>query len=215
MKKKALALIGDFYHGADYIRAGFEAIAGEIDADIEFITVPDSVEWNRLDDYSVFILAKTANENPEDSDIWMTEEYERKIVEYVVNGGSIFVLHSGLPGYQKAKDYRHMVKGHFLHHPEEHQRITVRPVSDNFGLTGGISAFEIVDEQYFVDCDVLDTHVFLEAESDQFGKCVGGWAHEYGKGRVCCLTPGHTLEVLSKPMMQKVMINGLKWCMGQ
>lgn len=215
MKKKALALVGDFYHGADYIQAGFEAIADEVKADIEFVTDPDSVEWDRLDDYGVFILVKSAAIDPEKPGIWMDKKYENAIVGYVKNGGSIFVLHSGLPGYQKAKDYRCMVKGHFLHHPEEHQRITVKPVSQYFGLTDGISAFEIVDEQYFVDCDEKDTHVFLEAESEQFGKCVAGWAHEFGKGRICCVTPGHTLEVLSQPMMQKTMINGLKWCMGQ
>lgn len=213
--KKALALIGDFYHRAGYIQAGFKSIAGEINAGIEFITDPGSIKWDSLNDYSVFILVKTANVDPEDPGIWMNKDYERTITEYVKTGGSIFVLHSGLPGYQKAKDYRYMVKGHFLHHPEEHQRIIVKPVSEYYGLTNGINAFEIVDEQYFVDCDEKDTHAFLEAESEQFGKCIAGWAHEYGKGKVCCVTPGHTLEVLSQPMMKKVMINALLWCMGQ
>lgn len=215
MNNKAIALIGDIYHGADYIQAGLDLIAAEANVDFEYILDPSCIKWDRLSDYKVFVLAKLGAIDTEKPDIWMNKEYERKIVEYVKNGGSIFVLHSGLPNYQIAEDYRSMVKGHFLHHPEMHQHMIVKPVSEYSGLTNGLDEFEIVDEQYFVECDVEDTNVFLEEESEQYGRCVAGWAHEFGEGRVCCVSPGHTLEVLSQPGMKKVMINALRWCTCQ
>lgn len=215
VKKKAIALIGDIYHSADYIHDGLESIAADADVIFEYVTDPDDIKWEELNKYSVFVLAKLGAIDPEKPDIWMNKEYERILVEYAKSGGSIIVIHSGLPNYQIAKDYRYMVKGHFLHHPEGQQNIIIRPVSDYSGLTVGIREFEIIDEQYFVECDEKDTHVFLEGESDGYGKCAAGWAHEYGTGKICCVSPGHTLEVLSHPMMQKVMINAIRWCTNQ
>jgi type 1 glutamine amidotransferase len=38
----------------------------------------------------------------------------------------------------------------------------------------------------------------LELSQADYGACAA-WAHEAGKGRVFCFTPGHTDEVLNDP----------------
>ena len=41
----------------------------------------------------------------------------------------------------------------------------------------------------------------------------GGWAYDYGKGRVCYLSPGHLLTVLWNPEYIKVQQNAVRWIM--
>ena len=43
----------------------------------------------------------------------------------------------------------------------------------------------------------------------------GGWAYDYGKGRVCYLSPGHLLTVLWNPEVVKLHKNAVRWLMRQ
>ena len=40
---------------------------------------------------------------------------------------------------------------------------------------------------------------------------IGGWAHEYGKGRVAFTSIGHTVDTLSQPEYFKIQKNAVRW----
>jgi len=48
----------------------------------------------------------------------------------------------------------------------------------------------------------------LKAWSKEFGTTIAGWAHKHGQGKVVCLTPGHTREVLHK--ISNLIINSVE-----
>jgi type 1 glutamine amidotransferase len=43
----------------------------------------------------------------------------------------------------------------------------------------------------------------------------GGWAYDYGKGRVCYMSPGHMLTDLWNPEYIKLQQNAVRWIMRQ
>jgi type 1 glutamine amidotransferase len=43
----------------------------------------------------------------------------------------------------------------------------------------------------------------------------GGWSYDYGKGRVCYLSPGHLLTVLWNPEYIRLQQNAVRWLLRQ
>ncbi|MFP4661562.1 MAG: ThuA domain-containing protein [Halanaerobiales bacterium] len=214
--KKILALVGDFYHPEDYLRKGLNNIFEE--GDQYSIIIKENhqeIDWNEINKYDLFILAASGQLNPEESDeIWMTENHQKILDKYISEGGSILVLHSGLAGYPTDGLFREITRGHFIEHPPEHPEIKIKAIENGHYITKEIEEFTIVDEQYFVEVDQEDTTPVLKAESDEFGFSIAGWVHPYKEGRVCCITPGHTLEVLDHEMMKRIIIASVEWCLS-
>ena len=50
---------------------------------------------------------------------------------------------------------------------------------------------------------------------DQGAAAPGGWAYDYGKGRVCYMSPGHMLVDLWNPEYIKLQHNAVRWLMRQ
>ncbi len=208
----ALALIGDYYHSFDYIKNALENLKKDLDINIHYKANRSNIHWDELRLYDIFIIAKSGVVNPTDpKEKWMRAAHESYIVDFVKYGGGLLILHSGLADYQDNRDFRKLTKGHFLYHPNNHQNIQITSASTKYGITDGVDDFYITDEQYFVDVDKKETDIILYGNSQEYGTSIAGWAHKYGSGKVVCLTPGHTEEVLTHPMMKKILINSIKW----
>ena len=41
--------------------------------------------------------------------------------------------------------------------------------------------------------------------------CEAAWAYDYGAGRVCYLSPGHTIPALWNPSYEKLQQNAVRW----
>jgi len=211
-----LAIIGDYYHKADVIERGLKNAFDFTGLNLVIKEDVDSIDWQNISHMNLIILSKAAHIAPRESDeIWMLDEHETLLEQYVANGGNLFMLHSSLAGYPTGGSFRNMVKGHFIHHPAEHPVVKIEPVNSPRPILAGVEPFEITDEQYFVEWDDNSTHTLLSGSSEEFGSSAVAWAHAYGKGRVFCLTPGHTDEVFSHPMMKKLIANGINWCLSQ
>ncbi|TDO85271.1 trehalose utilization protein [Halanaerobium saccharolyticum] len=206
--KKVLALVGDYYHPSDYLKQALKMIIKN-NYQLDIYSNHQEVDWEGLMKYDVLILATWGKINdPEDEAYWLDQYHEKKIDQFLAEGGKLFLVHSGTASYPKDGLFREIAGGHFIQHPEEHPQITVKAAADN-SLTQGIKDFEITDEQYFMDVDP-EVEIFLKAESDQFGESTAGWCKNYKKGKVIVLTPGHTLEVFEEEMMQKLINNILE-----
>lgn len=159
----------------------------------------------------VVILFKEDRLNPNDEVIeqWMTDEIAVEISQYVENGGGWVAWHSGLASYPVESSYTNMLRGYFLHHPDQHQLVRYTNVNESPIISEPV-AFEILDEHYFVHYDAENTNVFLRSESID-GQAVAGWSHDFGKGKVCCLTPAHNREGLLQPELLHILGNCVQW----
>lgn len=62
-------------------------------------------------------------------------------------------------------------------------------------IAADVDNFTSRDEHYLVDVTAPDAQVFFTSQSEKGGVQPAGYTRLMGKGRLCALTPGHTLAV--------------------
>ncbi|MCC3359138.1 ThuA domain-containing protein [Bacillus sp. REN16] len=218
--KKIIALLGDHYHDKRLLQKSLMKAMEKLKLEsgvlrIEYIEVEQLAEKLQEKPDAV-ILSKQNKRNPtaENVEYWMDEKLEKQICEYVHSGGGWLVWHSGLSSYEVREDYYSMVKGKFDFHPSELLDVAYQWNNTDDNLRILDAAYNVRDEHYFVTCEERKTNVFLHAISEK-GKTVAGWKHEYGKGRVICLTPSHTEEGLLHDEFTNLLFSSLTWCCGK
>lgn len=214
--KKIFAVVGDYWHQAkdsgDALQQALSTWAGAGDVSLRYIDAGRLTDaLDEAPDAVVLFKENRVAPQEDENARWMTSEIEEAITRYVERGGGWLAWHSGLAGYDPSGEYVAMTKGRFLHHPVEHRSVRYIPAQEaGFPETGG---FEVLDEHYFVECKEAETEVYLRSESAD-GKSVAGWRHEFGLGRVCCLTPAHRREGLSDPAFLRLLGQAVRWCCG-
>jgi type 1 glutamine amidotransferase len=224
MTSRIYAVAGDYYHRADWSEQALQqaigvmherygSTLGDASEAYELRMVPAEELGDAIGERpEVLIITKEQRLFPEapEPGSWMNEELQAKLEQYVTSGGALLALHSGL-AYQTDGIYRRMLRGWFLHHPEQ-KTVHYKPAD---GAAAGqlhlsaVSDFSFKDEHYFVHCEEAQTNVFLCSESED-GESIAGWTHEYGAGRVLCLTPAHTLEGLTNRMFIELLADCLQ-----
>ena len=89
-------------------------------------------------------------------------------------------------------------------------------------ITQGVKDFVITDEQHYMTYDKDPKHLFLQTVNEegltyqtQGATAAGGWSYDYGKGRVCYMSPGHMLSDLWQPDYIRLQHNAVRWLMRQ
>jgi hypothetical protein len=89
-------------------------------------------------------------------------------------------------------------------------------------ITKGVNDFVVTDEQHYMEYGKDRKHIFMETVNSegldynkQGATAPGGWAYDYGKGRICYLSPGHLLTVLWNPELIKLHKNAVRWLLRQ
>ena len=212
--KKIISILGDYYHSHDLALTALENTLANINSQTVLEDIPVEKLSEALDENPALIILEKINRlNPNEAvaQDWMTTELEKRITDYVYGGGSFIAWHAGLAGYLKDGLFSRMLGGYFISHPQEN-RITGYSSVEPLFLTDKPYCFQAPDEHYFMKCDTAHTNVFLVSESDD-GKCEAGWAHEYGSGRVLCITPTHRVEGFTNPEMIRLLADSIKWCL--
>jgi type 1 glutamine amidotransferase len=196
--KKAFSLVGDFYHNHDLMFETLNEVLSSINIELIDVDIKNFLTSIKERPY-ILVIGRENRINPEEKDIkvWMGSDIEEEIVRYVENGGRLFVWHSGLSSYPKDGNFVKLIKGYFIYHPEKNKIV-------RYFSSDGSYDFKILDEHYFVYCDVKNTDVFLYSESED-GNSFAGWRHSYGKGEVICLTPAHREEGLKDINLRRLM----------
>lgn len=206
-----LAVIGDRYHDPAGLRAGFAPLAGA-GLDLRFVERPEEMPWDELGRYRAVLLAKGGYDFSETPGyVWLGERAER-LRAFVADGGGLLCVHSGVAGYDDCPAVRELARATFTSHPPgltpQHLEGLGQPPFN------AASGFDSEDEQYFLRFTGAETKIFLQSRSAAHGTSPAGWAHAYERGRVACLTPGHTRSVLLNPVYQKWVVAALRWCAG-
>ncbi|HUQ95217.1 MAG TPA: ThuA domain-containing protein [Bryobacteraceae bacterium] len=152
---------------------------------------------------------------------WMQPAQGKAVREFVEHGGAALMLHNVTHVGLTDPDFRHVLGAAYTGHPPI-RTFKVKVKNSDHPITKGVRDFVITDEQHYMDYDKDPKHVFLETVNEDgltFSKygatAPGGWSYDYGKGRVCYLSPGHMLQVLWNPEYIKLQHNAVKWLMRQ
>lgn len=206
-----LAVIGDRYHHPTVLREGLSPLA-RAGLDVRFVERPGEMPWDELQRYRAVLLAKGGydfSETP--GHLWLRGE-EGRLRTFIASGGGLCCVHSGVAGYDDSPVMLELARATFTSHPPGLVPQQLKPTGQPlFDAAGG---FDSEDEQYFLRFTGAETKIFLQSRSAAHGTAPAGWAHSYGRGRVACLTPGHTLPVLLNPVYQQWLVAALRWCAG-
>lgn len=211
---RVLVLCDDHWHPASTVRAGLDALAK---GDFDFDWIENAAEWSaeRMAGYPVVLFTKSDNVSATDERSWVTEKVQQTFVETVRQGHGLLAVHSGTV-YAQKPTMRRLLGGAFIRHPEQCP-VTMAPqpghplTTGATPLTTGVAPFTLVDEHYVMELDDAQADVFMVTTSEH-GTQPGGWTRTEGNGRVCVLTPGHTVPVWQHPSFQALLINALRWC---
>ena len=169
-----------------------------------------------LRDYDVIILARgnsfsaALHEN-----VWFDPDWcevmPSDFRNYIAEGHGFLSLHAGnCYKLSDCPDMVNLIGNEFKYHPKQCP-VTYAPVKEH-PVTKGVRAFTARDEHYVIDLLAKGADVFLESASDFAPAQAAGYSLEIGKGRLCVLTPGHTLSAMGDPENLKLISNALDWC---
>jgi hypothetical protein len=220
-KKRVLAILGDGWHRVAPLD---RHLVGKLrNKDWEAVVIMDyNVPWDEFDTYDLIILSREGHEfveyyrnrdtNPDhERGYWLTQEQSQKFVDYVNGGGRMLLYHDGFGNYPCDYGPAIIARSCFIRHPPIVE-ITVNPTGKMPELTEGVpSSFVVSDEEYEVNMDESKTSVFLESHSPQHGRSPQGWAHTFGDGKVVVIVPGHRMDTIENPMINRIVQNAFDW----
>ena len=206
---RVLVICDDFWHPATTVKQGLSVFKQD---DIEFDWIEDAADWSpeKMATYPVVLFVKLDNVKQTDKNRWVTEEVQQAFVNYVRAGNGLFAVHSGTV-YKDHPVMRALLGGAFINHPPQCP-VTIEAKAGH-PLAADTQTCTLTDEHYQMELDDTDADVYMTTTSEH-GTMPGAWTRTEGEGRVCVLTPGHTVEVWQHPTFQALLNNGIRWCAG-
>ncbi len=217
---KVLLIYDDVWHPAEVIDRGLKTFPARFDDyEIDCVkTAKDILTPEFVAEYPVVIVAKGNTINAANPAPWfeptVTEFMPADFRAYAENGGGLIFLHAGNVFSRKnAPEMAELNGNAFIGHPLRCMT-HVYPVGDH-PITAGVEAFDERDEHYNIEILADDINVILRTASESGGDLISGYTRNIGKGRLCVLTPGHTLAIFANPNFQTLLMNAIDWCAGK
>ena len=238
---RAIALMGDRAHNADYIRVSLNRLFSDLAIPIDYTTNFYDLSSSFLKPYQLFVCFRDNVEQPMDPEriglplggaAWISEDQGKAVQDFVSAGNGFYSYHNNAFVSRSSKNYRDVQGGLALSHPAL-RPFKVRIVNKNHPVTQGIEDFMVTDEQHYLIYDKDPKNILLHSENvdgltftpnyqdpnvpnpvppKNLGTTsVSGWAHEYGKGRVVFTAMGHTNHVMWQPEYLKMQKNAVRW----
>ncbi|MBQ2667734.1 MAG: ThuA domain-containing protein [Clostridia bacterium] len=217
--EKVLVLCDDLWHPAEVIEKG---LAARNDARFCFDIVKaakDIITPERIAKYRLIICCKSNSVIAANNAPWfepgVTEVCPKEFEDYIRAGGGFLAVHSGLAyNRERCSEYVDLVGSQFISHPPR-CTVNLKVTKPEHPVAEGITDFVIRDEHYGMEMTCEDADIFLMSTSEKGGVQPTGYTREMGKGRLCALTPGHTLDVWENPQFQKLFTNAMEWCLQE
>ena len=151
------------------------------------------------------------------SQFWMKPEQGKAVRQFVDAGGAALFLHNTTHVGLSDPDFRHVLGAAYTGHPPI-RKFKVKVTNRDHPIARGVGDFVITDEQHYMTYDKDPKYLFLETVNEDgltyqsYGATApGGWSYDYGKGRVCYMSPGHMLSDLWCPEYVKLQQNAVRW----
>ena len=186
-RPRTLALIGDRYHNADYIRVALNRLFRELNLPIDYTINYDQISARLLASYRLFVvlrdgmiwpqgylepndyeysheLENSGDWSKERSEPWITEEQGAAIKDFVQAGGALYALHNSSHISLSSKNYREVMGGAYIDHPAL-RPFKVSVANKEHPITRGVQDFIVNDEQHFVTYDKDPRYILLRSEN--------------------------------------------------
>jgi len=152
---------------------------------------------------------------------WMKPEQGKAVRNFVNDGGAALFLHNVTHVGLTDPDFRHVLGASYAGHPPI-RTFKVKVKNREHPITRGVRDFVVTDEQHYMEYDKDPKYLLLETVNEEGltyknlgASAPGGWAYDYGKGRVCYFSPGHLVSVLWNPEYIKLQHNAVRWLLRQ
>jgi type 1 glutamine amidotransferase len=186
-RPRVLALIGDRYHNADYIRVALNRLFRELNLPFDYTIHYDQISARLLASYRLFVVLRDGMIWPngylepndyeyshmlegnrawpkEQPEAWITEDQGKAIKDFVQAGGGLYALHNSSHISRSSKDYREVMGGAYIMHPAL-RPFKVSVVNKEHPITRDVQDFIVNDEQHFVTYDKDPKYIFLQSEN--------------------------------------------------
>jgi len=186
-RPRALALIGDRYHNADYIRVALNRLFQELNLPIDYTIDYERISARLLRTYRLFVVLRDGMIWPngylepndyeyshelennrgwpkEQFESWITEEQGSAIKDFVEAGGGLYAFHNSSHISLFSKNYREVMGGVYIDHPAL-RPFKVSVVNKEHAITRGVQDFMVNDEQHFVRYDKDPKYIILRSEN--------------------------------------------------
>ena len=237
---RVLALVGDRYHNADYIRVALGKLFSDLKLPADFTINYGEISDTLLEKYHLLVclrdgmiwpggylepngyaysreLENLGEWSKEEPRAWITAEQGRAIKNFVEAGHGLYALHNTSHISLSSRDFREVMGGAYLGHPPL-RPFRVHVVNLEHPITKGVHDFMVNDEQHYVAYDGDPKHIILRSENidglvfENLGaSAISGWAYDYGQGRVVFTAVGHTLHAMWQADYQKIQRNAVRW----
>jgi type 1 glutamine amidotransferase len=151
---------------------------------------------------------------------WIKPQQGKAVRQFVENGGRALFLHNVTHVGLTNPDFRHVLGAAYTGHPPI-RTFKVKVKNADHPIAQGVRDFIVTDEQHYMQYDKDPKYIFLESVNEegldynkQGPSAPAGWAYDYGKGRICYMSPGHLLTVLWNPEYIKLQQNAIRWLMS-
>ncbi len=155
-----------------------------------------------------------------------TDVQKQILMEYLAAGHGFVGVHSATDTCYNWGAYGQMLGGYFDGHPW-HQMVTVDVSDPDDKITKFLGkSFQLNDEIYQIDdFEAPSTRVLLHLDPLSVDRTKPGahtryynwplaWTRRWGRGRVFYNALGHEKAVWESDWFQQLMLNGIKWSMG-
>jgi len=217
-----MTLTKGFHHDSIDLSKQIVKEIGEKSGVFETIVTEDVAAFTaqNLGQYDA-VMFNTTGELP------MTDEKKKAFAEFIRSGHGFIGVHSATDTFYKWSTFGDIIGGWFNGHPW-HEMVTIEVVDPASKIVGFLGkSFQINDEIYQVsDFKAETSHVLLQLDPNMTNMKKEGihiryygwpvaWTRMYGKGRVYYNGLGHDDWVWKDPRYQEMLLNGIKWVMGQ
>ena len=199
---KTLLLTGGEIH--DWMACGYEIeMALRDSGEFDLTRVNDDLavlESGKLKPFDLIVLYWTRGA--------LTDPQKNGLLNWIAGGKGFAGIHSATASFRECPEYRCMLGGFFVTHPQPRQ-YQVSVVDPDHPITKGMVEFLVTDEMYITD---YDSRVKVLAASLWKGEIVPVvWTKSWGEGRVYYLALGHDAEACRDENFKALLTHGALW----
>lgn len=212
--KTVLFLIGDYWHPAETVRPLVAKLFPD-DAWHVLITEDPKALLTMEEAPDLIVSLKDPIENNQiPTPVWCDDGWMKKLFALIGDHGTgLLAVHAALAGTDRDHPMaRDLLQAVFTGHPAQCP-LSFRPLKAH-PILEGVTEFTFPenDEHYMMDM-LENAQVDMLAHTlSQHGAQPGLWVKEWGQGRICCVTPGHTTTNLLYDAYAQVLKNAVDWC---
>jgi type 1 glutamine amidotransferase len=195
-------VVGDYtnppYHPLKNVEESIKEIL-EDKMSLTFSEDKDSFLYDRISKFDLCIIYADSWEEK------LTSKQIAGLLTYVVNGGGLLVIHSGIC-FQSNSEFAQLAGAKFIGHPP-YQKVSYKVVKENHPILEGIEDFEMDEELYTFEFDNFSEHeVILEATNGDI-TFPAVWEKKFGDGKVIYLAQGHDKKSFDNEALRRLLRN--------